>query len=71
MKFNKEGKSIEYELVVNDKYPYLDEIKNKVVYLNVRKNHDKEYEHKLFPIRLCIGKESQNQLLVRHISIIF
>ena len=42
MKFNKEGKCIEYELVVNDKYPYLDEIKNKVVYLNVRKNYDKE-----------------------------
>ena len=42
MKYIKENKFIEYELVINDKYPFLDEIKNKIVYLNVRKKYDKE-----------------------------
>lgn len=47
MKYYKDGKSIEYELVINDKYPYVEEIKNKVVYLNVRKKHDKEEVNKI------------------------
>lgn len=42
MKIIKDNKSIEIELVINDKYPYLDEIKNKVVYLNIRKKYDKD-----------------------------
>lgn len=42
MKYIKDDKFIDYELVINDKYPFLDEIKNKVVYLNVRKKYDKD-----------------------------
>lgn len=42
MKIIKDNKSIEIELVINDKYAFVDEIKNKVVYLNVRKKYDKD-----------------------------
>lgn len=42
MKFYKDDKYINYELVVNDKYPYVCEYKNKTVYINVRKKYDKE-----------------------------
>lgn len=42
MKIIKDNKYIEIELVINDKYAFVDEIKNKVVYLNVRKKYDKE-----------------------------
>ena len=38
MKYIKDNKCIEIKLITNDKYSFLDEIKNKVVYLNVRKN---------------------------------
>lgn len=42
MKYSKNNKCIELELVINDKYAFVDEIKNKVVYLNVRKKYDKD-----------------------------
>lgn len=42
MKIIKDNKCIEIELVINDKYAFVDEIKNKVVYLNVRKKYDKD-----------------------------
>ena len=42
MKIKKDDKYIEIDFVINDKYAFVDEIKNKVVYLNVRKKYDKD-----------------------------
>lgn len=42
MKYVKGDRYIEYELILNRKYPFTYEIKNKVLYLNVAKKSDKE-----------------------------